>query len=100
MNIPDVEEVLCVSIYPLLEYMGFDTDISDGVAKMRAATLLVDIVCLHQCTKNPLKCVHTNSKYRHLVEIPASDNHELFSISARDKVWVDEIFLHSSGGKE
>ena len=40
MAIPYVEEVAHVSSYPLLEYMGFDTDISDGVAKMRSATLL------------------------------------------------------------
>ena len=33
MDIPALEEVLHVSRYPLLESMGFDADISDGVAK-------------------------------------------------------------------
>ena len=56
--------------------MGFDTDISDGVAKMRAATLLGDIVRLHQRTKNPLKYVHANSKYWHIVAITDSDARE------------------------
>ena len=73
MDIPAVEEVLNVSSYPLLEYVGFDTDIYDGVAKMRAAAPLGDIFHLHQCTKNPLKYVHTNSKYGNLVAIPDSD---------------------------
>ena len=77
--------------------MGFDTDISDGVSKMRAATLLGGIFCLHQCTKNPMKYVHTNSKYGHIVSIPDSDTQELFSRATRDKVWVDEIILHLSG---
>ena len=67
MDIPYVEEVLRVSCSPLLEPMDFNTDISDGVAKMRAATLLGDIFRLHQRTKNQLKYVHTNSKYHHLV---------------------------------
>ena len=53
--------------------MGFDNDISDGVAKIRAATLLGEIVRLHQRTKNLLKHVHTNSKYGHLVAIPDYD---------------------------
>ena len=39
ISIPYVEEVLRVSIYPLLESMGFDTDIYDGVAKMMSATI-------------------------------------------------------------
>ena len=56
--------------------MGFDADISDGVAKMRSATLLGDIVHLHQFTKNMLECVHTTSKYGNLVAIPASDTQE------------------------
>ena len=59
MDIPYVEEVLHVSSYPLLESIGFDIDISDGVTKMRADTLLGDIFCLHQHTKHPLKYVHT-----------------------------------------
>ena len=58
--------------------MGFGTDIYDGVAKMRASTLLGDIVCLHQRTKTPLKYVHKNSKYGHLVAIPAYDNQDFF----------------------
>ena len=71
-----MEEVLYVSSYPVLEYMGFDADISDGVAKMRAAALLGDIVLLHQYTKNPLKYVHTNSNYGHIVAITDSDTQE------------------------
>ena len=55
MDIPAVEEFSQVSGYPLVEYMGFGTDISDGVAKMRAATLLGDIFRLCQRTNNPLK---------------------------------------------
>ena len=59
VDVTDAGEVLHMSSYPLLESMGFDTDISDGVAKRRAAALLGYIVCLHQRTKNPLKYVHT-----------------------------------------
>ena len=76
MAIPYVEEFFHVSSYPLIESMGFYTDISDEVAKMRAATLLEEIVCLHQLTKNMLKYVHKNSNYGHLVSIPASDTQE------------------------
>ena len=47
MAIPAVEEVLHMSIYPLLESTG----ISDGVSKMRAVILLGDIFRLHQRTK-------------------------------------------------
>ena len=47
MAIPSVEEVFHVSISPPLESTVFDTDISDGVTKMRAATLLRDIFHLH-----------------------------------------------------
>ena len=83
MAIPDVEGVLRVSSYPLLESMGFDTYISDEVAKMRAATLLGEIIRLHQHTKNPLKYVHINSKCGHIVEIPGFDNQEYFSRSTR-----------------
>ena len=85
MDITDVEEFLHVSSYPILEYMGFDTDISDGVTKMRAATLLGDIVSLHQRTKKLLKYVQTNSKYGLLVAIAYSDKRESFSRAARDK---------------
>ena len=67
---------------------------------MRAATLLGDIVRLHQHTKNPLRYVHTNSKYGHLIAILASDTREKFSRAARDKGWVDMILLHPLGGKE
>ena len=84
-----VEEVSHVSSYPLLEYMGFYTDIYDEASKMRSATLLGEIFHLHQRTKNPLKYVHTNSKYGHLVAIPDSDTQESFSRSVRYKVWVD-----------
>ena len=67
---------------------------------MRTSTLLGEIVCLHQFTKNQLKYVHKKSKYRNLVVIPSSDTHESFSRSARYKGWVDKIILHFSGGKE
>ena len=73
MDILDVEEVAHVSSYHLLEYMGFGTDFSDGVAKMRADTLLGDIFGLYQLTKNLLKYFHKNSNYGNLVAIPASD---------------------------
>ena len=81
MAIPAVEEVLNVSSYHFLESMGFDTDISNGVAKMRAATLLREIIRLHQRNKNLLKYVHTNSKHGYLVSIKASYTEELFSRS-------------------
>ena len=51
MYIRDVDKVSHVSNYPLLESMGFDTHISDGFAKIRAATILGYLVCLHQRTK-------------------------------------------------
>ena len=72
--------------------MGFDTDISDGVTKMRAATILGDIVRLRQRTKNLMKYVHTNSNYGHIVAIPASGTQEFFSITERDKVWDEKLF--------
>ena len=80
--------------------MGLYTGVSDVVAKICADTILEDIVRLNQRTKNPLKYVHTNSKYGHIFSIPASDTQESFSISARDKVWVDKILLQFLGGKE
>ena len=86
MDIPDVEEVLHVSSYPMIEAMGFDTDIFDGVVKMRAATLLGEIVRLHQRTINPLKYVYENSNYGHLVAILASENQESFSRAEKYKV--------------
>ena len=49
LDITDVEEVAHVSSYPMPEAMYFDTDISDEVAKMRAATILRYIVRLDQC---------------------------------------------------
>ena len=51
MVIPDVGGVLHVSIYSLIESIVFNTDISDGVAKKSLATLLGEIVRLHQRTK-------------------------------------------------
>ena len=63
--------------------MGLDTDISDGVEKMRVAPFLVDIFRLHQRTKNPLKYVHTNSKYGSIVAMPDSDTQESFLRDAR-----------------
>ena len=88
MAIPDAEDFLHISSYPLLKYMGFGTGISDGVAKVMTATILVEIVLLHHHTKNPLKYVYTNSKYGHLVAMPASGNLEFFSKAAIDKGWV------------
>ena len=67
---------------------------------MGAPTLFGDIFRLHQCTKKPLKYVHTNSNYGHLVSIPASDTQEFFSRAARYKYWVDQICIHLSGSKE
>ena len=74
--------------------MGFDTDIYYGFVKMRAATILGDIFCLHKLNKYPLKYFHTISKYGNLVSVPASDTQESFSRSARDEGFVDEIILH------
>ena len=65
--------------------MGFDTDIYDGVSKMRAAIIFGEIGSLHQRTKNMLNCVHMNSKHGHLAEIPDSDTQEYFSRAGRDK---------------
>ena len=62
--------------YPLLEYMGFGDDISDGVLKIRAATLLGGIIRLHQRIRNPLNYVHTNSNYGNIVPMPDSDTKE------------------------
>ena len=90
MTTPDMEEVLHVSSYHLLEPMGFYTDIYDVVTKMRASTLLRYIFRLHQRKKSA----------EYLVVILASDNQESFSRDARDKDWVDEIILHSPGGNE
>ena len=56
--------------------MGFGSDVSDGVVKMRAAILMGEIFRLHQRTKNPLKYVHTNSNYGHLVSMPDSDTQD------------------------
>ena len=52
--------------------MGFDTGVSDGVIKMRAATILGYIVRLYQCTKNPLNHSLKNSKHGHIVAITDS----------------------------
>ena len=79
--------------------MDLDTDISDGVAKMRAATLLGEIVRLHQCTKNLLKYVQKNQSMGILLQYQLL-THRNFSSSARDKDWVEDIILHYSGGKE
>ena len=68
--------------------MGFNSSLYYGLKKMRAATLLGDILHLRRCTKNPLKCVHINSKYGNIVVISDSATQESVSISAREKVWV------------
>ena len=39
MDIPSAEEIADVSIYPMLESMGFGTVIYDGVIEMMAANL-------------------------------------------------------------
>ena len=93
MDIQAVKKFYCVYSFPLLESIVFDTDIYDGVAKMRAATLLGEILRPHQQTKNPLKYAHTDSNYGHLVAIPTSETQESFSRAARDKVWVDKNLL-------
>ena len=67
---------------------------------MSTSTLLGEIVCLHQHTKNPLKYVYTNSNYGHLVAMTASVTHESFSRATIYKGWVDKILLHLSVGKE
>ena len=100
MDITAAERVLHVSSYPMIASMGLDSDMSDEVANMRSATLLGDIACFHQHTKNSLNYVHTNSKYEYIVAIPAADALESFSVSAREKGWVDKIILHSLDGKE
>ena len=92
MAISAVEEFLHVSSYPMIESVGFDTDISDGVAKMRAAALLGDIVRLHQRTKNPLKYVHTNSKYGNLVAVPDCDTQKCFQRAENTKSGLTIFF--------
>ena len=67
---------------------------------MKVATLLVDIVRLHQRTKNPLRYVQTNSKYGHIVAIPDYDAQEYSSRSEIEKVWVEKIILRFSRGKD
>ena len=89
-----------MSSYHLLESMGFGTGIYNRVAKMREVTLLVEIVCLHKCTKNLLKYVQKSSKYWHLVAIPVSATQGYFSRTARYKGCVDKITIHSSGGNQ
>ena len=76
MDIPAVEKVSYVSIYPMLQFMDFDTDISDEVAKIRSTTLLGEILHLHQRTENTLKYVHTNLKNGNLVAIPCYETRE------------------------
>ena len=97
MAILDVKEVLHVSNYPLMDYIVLNTIISDGVTKMRSATLLVYIFCLHQCTKNLMKYVQVNSIYGNFLAMPDSDTQELFSRAARDKGWVGKILIHLPG---
>ena len=94
LAIADVEKVAHVSSYPILEYIGFDTGISDEVAKMRAATLLGDIFHIHKCTKKSLKYLHKDSKYGNLVAMPDSATQGFFSIASRYKVWVGKMLLH------
>ena len=48
LDIIAVEEVAHVSSYPILGSMGFYTGLCVGVAKIRAATLLGDIVHIRQ----------------------------------------------------
>ena len=100
MDIQAVGEVVYMSIYHLLEPMDFDAGISSGVKKMRAATILGDILRPQQCTKNLLKYFHKKSKYGHFVAIPDSVAQEQFSRAAIDKGWVDKMLPHSSGVKE
>ena len=87
-----VEEFFHVSRYPLLESMGFDTDISDVVTKIREATLLGDIFRLHQLTNNPLKYVNKNSKYGHIVVISDSDTPDFFQGLQETKSGLTKFF--------
>ena len=80
--------------------MSFYADVSGGVEKLRVATHLGEFVRTHQLTKNLLNYVHTNSDYGHIVEITSSETQESFSRSAKEKLWVEEIILCLSGGKE
>ena len=91
LDIQAVGGVVYVSSYPLLESMHFYAGISGGFSKMRASTILGDILRPHQCTKNPLNYVNTKSKYGHFVTMPVSTSHEPFSRAARDKVWVEKF---------
>ena len=79
MDISYVKKIAHVSCYIIMEYMGFDTGLYKGVAKIRVATLLGDIICLHQCTKTVMNYFHTNSKYGNFVSITVSETHESFS---------------------
>ena len=99
LDIPAVEEVVHVSSYPMMESMGFDTGIYDGFETMSTVTLLGEIVRLHKCTKHLLKYVHKNSKYGHIVAIPASANQEWSSRSAIEKGRFEKTLIHYSGGK-
>ena len=71
MSLPNLGEVTNVYRYHLLEYIGFGTGIYDRDKKMRVATLLGDILRLHQCTKNSLKYVYKISHCGHVVAIPS-----------------------------
>ena len=92
--------LFCMFLPILCQNIWFYTHIYDEVAKMMSATLLEDILRIHQLTKNPLNYVHTNSKYGCIVVILDSDSWSLFSISVIHKGWVDTFILHQSDRKE
>ena len=58
MAITSVEEFFHVYSYPMIESIVFYPYIYDEVAKMRAATLLGEIVHRHQRTKTAELCTH------------------------------------------
>ena len=86
ISIPALEEFSHVPSYTLLESMGFGTDFSDRVAKIMSATLLGGILRLYQRTKNTMKYVHKNLKYRCLVSIPAYENQEFSKSCKRQRL--------------
>ena len=61
-----------------LDTLFYKLWVSEKVSKMRAATILGEIVRLQQCNKNPLKYVHAISKYGNIFAMPDSSTQETF----------------------
>ena len=72
--------------------MGFDTNISDRIAKMRAATLLGDIFQLHQRTKTLLKYVQKTSGYGILLQYQLLTHKNIFQEMKDTKAGLIELF--------